>query len=200
MKSAVSVVVLVLLAFVAGVLYDRQTAPSVKAIADSARTLDTTIRATDSLVAHHDTATAAEPERRGRAHLETAVFVGDTVARLQLVTDSAIKRAAVSDSARQDAMDALFAERAADRREVNEVKAALAAHDSVILVLRSQLSFYRDTALVQVTSERDRARQLLAESLKAPRSHRCGPSVTAGGGFGYRGATAGVFVGVGCVL
>lgn len=150
-------------------------AAALTAIRDSAAVLDTAAASLDStIVQHHagDSAAVAEPQHAARVHQQHAESLGDSVALLQAETDDALRLVATSDTNASRAAAALATERAAEARQAGEYRAAIADKDRAIAAAQAQVFYYRDTALVNMQGQRDKARRLLAEAIaiQTPRS------------------------------
>lgn len=168
-------------------------------IARGADTLNASADSLDSAIAAGvpgDSAAVAEPERAAGVHLQHAESVGDSVPLLRARTDSALARAAAADTLANLAIAALATERAAQARQVDEMRAGAAdlqrgldSAKAVILRVTAQRN--------EMQRQRDKARRLLRDAI-AVQDRKCGPGLGAGGGYAARGPDAGLFIGYVC--
>jgi len=72
------------------------------------------------------------------------------------------------------------------------------ARDSLSALLTARVAYWRDTALTQMTEQRDRAMQLLNSALR--KNRRCGIGAAGPFAISTRGASWGAALGVSCRL
>jgi hypothetical protein len=176
-------------------------APGLAPIARAADSLQTSAESLDISIDRArpaDSAAVAEPERAGGVHLQHAESVGDSVPLLVARTDSLMRAAAASDSSANRAIAALVDERAARDRQADELRAGAAKLQEALDSAKAVIARHA-VQLEAMRIQRDQALQLLRGAIAAQRD-RCGMKVMAGGGYGVRGADAGLFVGYGCSL
>jgi len=147
-----------------------------------------------------DSAAVAEPLHVAGVHLQHAVSLGDTVPSLQSVTDSALSRVAAADTLASRAIVALATERAAEQRQVSELRATVDAQQQALGAALAQVAYYRDTAVVVLQGQRDAAQKLLDRALASGHRSRCGPGAGVGLAWATGGHGAGAFVGMTCQL